>query len=119
MSSTTVVPNFSTVRARAYLHKLPLFTRVSIIIIALCWVLGLQSVWDIRGWGALIPDKLNFATCECLAGDRMQMECGMQKDEELTGCSIPNKHLPIHTPQLHPCDTQCAGAHALDGAVRA
>jgi GPI-anchor transamidase subunit GAA1 len=62
MAST---PSFSTARARAYLHRLPLFTRASIVIMTLFWVLGLQNVWDTRQWGALVPEKLGITTCRC------------------------------------------------------
>ena len=44
--------------------RLPLFTRAIILIIVATWLAGLQSVWDIRQWGALIPEKVNFQTGE-------------------------------------------------------
>lgn len=53
--------SFSTQRARSYLSRLPLFTRVVIGVIVVAEVAGLfQSVWDIRQWGALIPDQLSI-----------------------------------------------------------
>lgn len=56
------VQSFSTLRARSYVFRLPLFTRcISFLIVAL-WVVGVQSVWDLRQWGALIPDEFNFQT---------------------------------------------------------
>jgi len=54
------VQGFSFVRARSYIFRLPLFTRAIILIICLCWVLGAQSVWDLRKWGSLIPDQIDF-----------------------------------------------------------
>ncbi|KAH8179532.1 rhomboid family protein [Sarocladium implicatum] len=56
------VRSFNTVRARSYLVRLPLFTRAMILIIFVFWILGAQSIWDVRKWGALIPDQVGFAT---------------------------------------------------------
>ena len=59
------VQSFSTLRARSYVFRLPLFTRcISFLIVAL-WVVGVQSIWDLRQWGALIPEELNFQTGKC------------------------------------------------------
>ena len=58
------IQGFSTQRARSYVVRLPLFTRAIILIIVATWLAGLQSVWDIRQWGALIPEKVNFQTGE-------------------------------------------------------
>ena len=60
---TPNVSSFSTLRARSYVFRLPLFTRAIILVIVLFWILDLQSVWDIREWGALIPDKTGITTC--------------------------------------------------------
>ena len=57
---------FNTQRTRAYLLKLPLFTRATVLIIVLTWVLTLAGKswnWDVKTWGALIPDEIGFATC--------------------------------------------------------
>lgn len=56
------VQNFNALRARSYISRIPLFTRAIALIIVLLWVVGTQSVWDLRKWGALIPSELNFAT---------------------------------------------------------
>ena len=53
---------FNALSLRSYLLRLPLFTRVILAVILFFWVLGVQSVWDLRQWGALIPDQINFAT---------------------------------------------------------
>ncbi|KAK3391615.1 rhomboid protein 2 [Sordaria brevicollis] len=57
---------FNTQRTRAYLMKLPLFTRATILIIILTWILtlvGKSWSWDVKTWGALIPDEIGIATC--------------------------------------------------------
>ncbi|KAI0002371.1 Gaa1-like protein [Xylariaceae sp. FL0662B] len=56
------VRGFSTVRARSYVFRLPLFTRIIVLVIVVSWLVGLQSVWDLRQWGALIPDEFGFTT---------------------------------------------------------
>ncbi|QBZ60612.1 hypothetical protein PoMZ_07554 [Pyricularia oryzae] len=53
---------FSAARARSYAFRLPLFTRLAAVIIVAAWAVGVQSVWDLRAWGALVPDKLNLGT---------------------------------------------------------
>ncbi|GKT39898.1 rhomboid-like protein 19 [Colletotrichum spaethianum] len=56
------VTSFSTLRARTYIFRLPLFTRIVLLIIVVAWIAGVQSAWDIRQWGALIPDQLSFTS---------------------------------------------------------
>ncbi|KAG8424241.1 putative rhomboid protease [Metarhizium acridum] len=53
---------FSTLRARSYIFRLPLFTRAIIIAILVFWILSIPSLWDLHQWGSLIPDKVTFAT---------------------------------------------------------
>ncbi len=60
--TTATMTGFSASRARSYLARLPLFTRAVIAAIALFWVLGMQTVWDVRRWGALVPDEVGLAT---------------------------------------------------------
>ncbi|KAI8627502.1 Gaa1-like protein [Xylariaceae sp. FL1651] len=56
------VQSFSAVRARSYLFRLPLFTRAMLAVMVAFWLAGLQSVWDIQQWGALIPAELGITT---------------------------------------------------------
>lgn len=58
------VQSFSTLRARSYVFRLPLFTRLMVLAIVVLWLAGIQSAWDLRKWGALIPDEMNFFTGE-------------------------------------------------------
>lgn len=58
----STISGFSAQRARSYIFRLPLFTRVIIGAIVLFWLLSLQSVWDVRKWGALTPDVIGIAT---------------------------------------------------------
>ncbi|KAK8022615.1 hypothetical protein PG993_013382 [Apiospora rasikravindrae] len=56
------VQSFSGLRARSYVFRLPLFTRLILLAIVVLWLVGIQSAWDLRKWGALIPDEMNFFT---------------------------------------------------------
>jgi membrane associated rhomboid family serine protease len=51
---------FNSWRLRSYLLRLPLFTRIVLVVIILAEIIGFQTVWDIRQWGALIPDQLSI-----------------------------------------------------------
>ncbi|KAK4194982.1 rhomboid protein 2 [Triangularia verruculosa] len=57
-----ITTTLNTARARTYVFRLPLFTRVVIIAIVGFWIAGLQSVVDVREWGALIPDEMGITT---------------------------------------------------------
>lgn len=57
------ITTFNTSRARSYVFRLPLFTRLVMLAILVFWVVGLQSVWDVRQWGALIPKEMGLGTC--------------------------------------------------------
>ncbi|KAF4983814.1 hypothetical protein FZEAL_851 [Fusarium zealandicum] len=52
--------NFNTLRARSYVFRLPLFTRLIVLVIIAVWIASVQSVWDLREWGALIPDQISI-----------------------------------------------------------
>ncbi|TVY71534.1 Rhomboid protein [Lachnellula suecica] len=56
------LPQFSAARMRSYIFRLPLFTRSIIFVIVLLWLLGMQSVWDVQAWGALIPEEIGLAS---------------------------------------------------------
>ncbi|KAI1340667.1 hypothetical protein F5Y15DRAFT_379540 [Xylariaceae sp. FL0016] len=56
------VQSFSTLRARSYVVRLPLFTRAIIVIIVASWLASLQSMWNLKTWGALIPNEIGITT---------------------------------------------------------
>lgn len=70
------VRGFSTLRARSYVFRLPLFTRAIILVIVLFWALTLPSAWDVRRWGALIPDQVSFTTGRSRSTTRPPVEAG-------------------------------------------
>ncbi|KAI1004785.1 Rhomboid protein 2 [Podosphaera aphanis] len=56
------LPRFSAIKLRGYLFRLPLFTRLVTLAILLLWIAGLQPVWDIQKWGALIPEEVGLTS---------------------------------------------------------
>lgn len=58
------IQGFNTLRARSYILRLPLFTRAMIIVMVAFWLASLQSVWDVRQWGSLIPNELTLSTSQ-------------------------------------------------------
>lgn len=61
------LPNVSATRARSYVFRLPLFTRVAIVIIVAAWVVQVAvpvAQWDVKAWGALVPAEVGFSSCE-------------------------------------------------------
>lgn len=55
------VRQINTLRARSYLSRLPLFTRIISLLLVVAWVASFQSVWDLRQLFSLIPDQVNIA----------------------------------------------------------
>ena len=49
------------VKFQKYVFRLPLFTRIILLLIILFWILELQSAWDVPAWGALIPQKVTLS----------------------------------------------------------
>lgn len=56
------LPQFNPARLRSFIFRLPLLTRVFLVVIALFWILELQSAWNVVQWGALIPKEVNLGT---------------------------------------------------------
>lgn len=49
-------------RLRSYLLRLPLFTRLTILIILALYILSLQSAWNVVSWGGLTPSVIGLFT---------------------------------------------------------
>ena len=49
-------------RFHKYLFRLPLFTRIILLLIIFFWILELQTAWDVASWGSLIPKEINLGT---------------------------------------------------------
>lgn len=49
-------------RLRSYVLRLPLFTRLTILIILVLYIISLQSAWSVVAWGALKPSVIGIFT---------------------------------------------------------
>ncbi|KAI9804150.1 MAG: putative rhomboid protease [Sarcosagium campestre] len=58
----TSFAQFNPTRIRSYVFRLPFFTRVVLLGIIIIWISGLQGIWNIEQWGALIPDEINLGS---------------------------------------------------------
>ena len=56
------LPNFNIARLRTYALRLPLFTRMILLLIILFWILEFQTAWNVAQWGALVPKEVNLGT---------------------------------------------------------
>lgn len=56
------IPSLDVKRLRSYVFRLPLFTRIVLVLIVVFWILELQKVWNVVQWGALIPKEVNLGT---------------------------------------------------------
>lgn len=62
---TMTIPNLNASRARSYVYRLPLFTRVVIAAIVAAWVVQVAVPgWDLHAWGALVPAEIGLSSCE-------------------------------------------------------
>ncbi|KAJ6126694.1 Gaa1-like protein [Penicillium sp. IBT 18751x] len=53
---------FNPSRVRSYLVRLPLFTRLVLLVILAFWLLQFQTIWNVVEWGSLTPDLINLGT---------------------------------------------------------
>ena len=75
------LPSISPARLRSYIFRLPLFTRLIILVITIFWVLELQSKWNVVKWGALIPMEVGLQTSK-LNGLRDTFVCTIGVETE-------------------------------------
>lgn len=69
MSSSSINPSSWLPAYRARARALPLFTRATVAAIVAFWVVGVpKGLWDVRAWGALVPDEVGLASCKCFSG---------------------------------------------------
>ena len=55
-------PTISPQRVRSYILRLPLLTRIVLLLILLLWLLELQSAWDVARFGSLIPSEVGLSS---------------------------------------------------------
>ncbi|KAL9631521.1 MAG: hypothetical protein Q9164_005845 [Protoblastenia rupestris] len=56
------LPQINPARFQKYVFRLPLFTRIILLLIAIFWILELQSAWNVPAWGGLVPREVNLGT---------------------------------------------------------
>ena len=56
------IPKVDVRRIRSHILRLPLFTRLIVLLIVGLWVASLQTAWDVRQWGSLIPEEIGLQT---------------------------------------------------------
>ena len=94
LSMAPTLPQFNLTRLRSYVFRIPLFTRIILLLILLFWILEFQSTWDIAQWGALVPLQVNISTSMSYMlalrnhspSDKEQPERTQLK--KLTGCCL-------------------------------
>ena len=69
----TTIPQFDLRRLRTYMFRLPLFTRLILLLIIIFWTLELQPAWNVPDWGGLIPNEINLGTSMVPAKQRQRL----------------------------------------------
>lgn len=105
--------NFNALRARSYLTRLPLFTRIIVLAIIALSIASLQSVWNLREWGALIPEEISITNGNL---GRCPNTAFWLTKNSLN--SISTLHVSVNTSECHPRDPQPSGTYSLTGAIR-
>ena len=77
----TTTPQFDPRRLRSYLLRLPLFTRIILLVIIVFGILELQSAWNVAQWGALIPKEVNLGTSEWKLPKRRRARLDSRKEQ--------------------------------------
>ncbi|KXH52285.1 rhomboid family protein [Colletotrichum nymphaeae SA-01] len=95
------ITSFSTLRARSYVFRLPLFTRIVLLVIIAAWFAGLQHSWDVRHWGALIPDQLSFTSCKLPLPARLLSTGALYTDCILAAAYRMNTFPFVHVNLIH------------------
>jgi glycosylphosphatidylinositol transamidase len=86
------LPTFNPARLRSYIFRLPLFTRIVLLLIVAFWILELQSAWDVIQWGGLIPREIGLGTSMWLSSKaNMALQFDLRKVEaNISAChSVP------------------------------
>lgn len=65
------LPSLNASRARSYVLRLPLFTRVIIGALLAVWILQVVIPgWDLQAWGSLVPAEVGLSSSEYLHGGK-------------------------------------------------
>lgn len=108
---------FNPGRVRSYLLRLPLFTRLVLLVIFAFWLLELQTIWGVVQWGALIPNEINFGTSMRYSAECLGITLYLDKNQANMLCSVPTEHLSYHSYRFLPCNFECCGVDTSLGTV--
>jgi hypothetical protein len=112
---------FNPTRVRSYVLRLPLFTRLVLLIILAFWLLELQTIWSVVQWGSLTPNEIGIGS------SMSSRPCGLICSRLLRLCvrtvltgenSVPTKHLSIYSRRLFSRFRESASPHTVAGAIR-
>ena len=98
------LPQFNPARLRAYVFRLPLFTRIVILLIILFWILGFQTAWDVAQWGALVPSQVSLSTSTSTSAEGPnRTKPSLNRQTNLFNCLVYrlNTYPLIHLGFLH------------------
>ena len=122
MATPTALPPlpFNPSRVRSYLVRLPLFTRLVLLVILVFWLLEFQTVWGVVHWGSLIPDECNLGTSRSSPDS-----WGHGSNSVIQGIrlmifesSVPIKYLSSDPYRILPRSTEYRGSYTALGAIR-
>lgn len=122
MATPTALPPlpFNPSRVRSYLVRLPLFTRLVLLVILVFWLLEFQSVWSVVQWGSLIPDECNLGTSRSSPDPwRRGSHPAIQGIQLMfLKSSVPIEHLSSDPHRILPRSSEYCGSYTALGAIR-
>lgn len=114
------LPQFNPARLRSYIFRVPLFTRIILLLIILFWILEFQTAWDITQWGALVPLEVNLGTSMSTVAHmkRPTHEDGLERREFssikqadlMIFPSVPAEYISFDSLRLLSCPSKYPGA---------
>ena len=114
----SMLPQFNLGRTRSYMFRLPLFTRLIITLIVAFWVVSIQSVWDVRAWGSLIPQETGVATCtDSFCCDALYVPLSGARAADMLHYSIQDEYVSSHTCRPLPCTPEHYCARPAVGTI--
>lgn len=112
-------PQVNPARLRSYILRLPIFTRITLLLLVFLWLLELQSVWDVIQWGSLIPQEVGLSTSWWSLFISSSSAMGDSKVWMLTfAASVSAEHVPITTRERSSCPDKCHRSNSVIGTVR-
>lgn len=102
----------SPTRFQKYLFRLPLFTRIILLLLLLFWILELQSAWDVASWGSLVPQSVSLTSSISPTFHLYRQEANYLE------LSVPFEHLSSRPYRLHTFPAKCIRRRSSAGTFR-